>query len=108
MSELGFELYATGGTATAIQTVGIDCQRINKVNEGRPHLVDMIKNDQVSLIINTTEGKQALKDSASIRRTALQHKVAYSTTIAGAEAVCMALKQMEDFSVRSLGELHKA
>ena len=108
LSELGFELYATGGTATAIQTVGIDCQRINKVNEGRPHLVDMIKNDQVSLIINTTEGKQALKDSASIRRTALQHKVAYSTTIAGAEAVCMALKQMEDFSVRSLGELHKA
>ncbi len=106
LSELGFELYATGGTATAIQNVGIQCERINKVNEGRPHLVDMIKNDQVTLIINTTEGKQALADSASIRRAALQHKVAYTTTISGAEAICMALKQMDDFSVSTLKELH--
>ena len=108
LQEHGFELYATGGTAKAIMAAGIECQRINKVLEGRPHLVDMIKNGEVSLIVNTTEGKQALKDSASIRRAALQHKVAYTTTISGAEATCLALKQMDDFSVTSLGELHKA
>jgi len=103
---LGFELYATGGTAKAIQDAGIECQRVNKVLEGRPHLVDMIKNDEVTLIVNTTEGKQALLDSASIRRAALQHKVAYTTTISGAEAICIALQQMGDFSVNSLSELH--
>ena len=108
LQELGFELYATGGTAKSIQDAGIECQRVNKVMEGRPHLVDMIKNGEVSLIVNTTDGKQALKDSASIRRAALQHKVAYTTTISGAEATCLALKQMDDFSVTSLGELHEA
>jgi len=107
LAELGFQLYATGGTASAIQNVGIDCQRINKVNEGRPHLVDMIKNGETSFIVNTTEGKQALLDSASIRRAALQHKVAYTTTISGAEATCMALRQMDDFSVNALKDLHK-
>jgi carbamoyl-phosphate synthase large subunit len=106
--ELGFRIYATGGTAKAIEEAGIECQRVNKVTEGRPHLVDMIKNGEVNLIVNTTEGKVALKDSASIRRAALQHKVAYTTTISGAEAICLALKQMDDFSVSSLGELHKA
>ncbi|MGD2119124.1 MAG: carbamoyl-phosphate synthase large subunit [Chromatiales bacterium] len=106
LAELGFELYATGGTAAAVQNVGIECQRVNKVTEGRPHLVDMIKNDEVTLIINTTEGKQALQDSASIRRAALQHKVAYTTTISGAEAICLALQQMDDFSVNSLLDLH--
>ena len=75
--------------------------------EGRPHLVDMIKNGDVSFIVNTTEGKQALLDSASIRRAALQHKVAYTTTISGAEATCMALRQMDDFSVNALKDLHK-
>jgi len=106
LADLGFQLYATSGTASAIQNVGIDCNRINKVDEGRPHLVDMIKNDEVTLIVNTTEGKQALQDSASIRRSALQHKVAYTTTISGAEAICMALRQMDDFSVNALTELH--
>ena len=76
--------------------------------EGRPHLVDMIKNNEVNLIINTTEGKQALKDSASIRRSALQHKLSYTTTISGAEATCLALKKMADFSVKSLSDLHAA
>lgn len=108
LQKLGFTLYATGGTAKSIQDAGIECKRVNKVMEGRPHLVDMIKNGEVSLIVNTTEGKQALKDSASIRRAALQHKVAYTTTISGAEATCLALKQMDDFSVTSLGELHAA
>ena len=64
--QLGFKLYATGGTAVAIQEAGIDCERVNKVMEGRPHLVDMIKNNEVTLIINTTEGKQALQDSSSM------------------------------------------
>jgi carbamoyl-phosphate synthase large subunit len=106
LKELGFDLYATGATYKAINAAGIECKRINKVQEGRPHLVDMIKNGEASFIVNTTEGKQALEDSASIRRAALQHKVAYTTTISGAEATCLALKQMEDFSVVSLGELH--
>ena len=89
LADLGFTLYATGGTEDAISEAGIECQRVNKVMEGRPHLVDMIKNGDVSFIVNTTEGKQALMDSASIRRAALQHKVAYTTTISGAEATCM-------------------
>ena len=108
LKDFGFKLFATSGTAVAIQEAGIECERVNKVMEGRPHLVDMIKNNEVSLIINTTEGKQALKDSASIRRSALQHKVSYTTTISGAEATCMALKKMADFSVKSLSELHAA
>jgi carbamoyl-phosphate synthase large subunit len=107
LAELGFTLYATGGTEVPISEAGIECQRVNKVMEGRPHLVDMIKNGDVSFIVNTTEGKQALMDSASIRRAALQHKVAYTTTISGAEATCMALRQMEDFSVNALKDLHK-
>jgi carbamoyl-phosphate synthase large subunit len=107
LADLGFTLYATGGTEDAISEAGITCQRVNKVMEGRPHLVDMIKNGDVSFIVNTTEGKQALLDSASIRRAALQHKVAYTTTISGAEATCMALRQMDDFSVNALKDLHK-
>ncbi|NNJ91160.1 MAG: ATP-grasp domain-containing protein, partial [Gammaproteobacteria bacterium] len=107
LAELGFTLYATSGTEVPISEAGIECQRVNKVMEGRPHLVDMIKNGDVSFIVNTTEGKQALKDSASIRRAALQHKVAYTTTISGAEATCMALRQMEDFSVNALKDLHE-
>jgi carbamoyl-phosphate synthase large subunit len=106
LAELGFSLYATGGTCDAIAAAGIPCERVHKVTEGRPHIVDMIKNDEFSLIINTTEGKQAIVDSASIRSSALQHKVSYTTTIAGAEATVMALKQIEGLEVRSLGELH--
>jgi carbamoyl-phosphate synthase large subunit len=76
------------------------------VTEGRPHVVDMIRSDEISLIVNTTEGKQAILDSASIRRAALQHKVSYTTTIAGAEASCLALRHLGNISVRSLRELH--
>jgi carbamoyl-phosphate synthase large subunit len=79
---------------------------VNKVKEGRPHIVDMIKNDEFVLIINTTEGKQAIIDSASIRRAALQHKVSYTTTISGAEAVVLALQQPDELNVSSLRELH--
>ncbi len=104
--ELGFELYATGGTCDAIIEAGIDCKRVNKVTEGRPHIVDMIKNDEFNLIINTTEGKQAIKDSASIRRAALQHKVSYTTTMSGAEAAVLALRQPDEKAVSSLKELY--
>jgi carbamoyl-phosphate synthase large subunit len=74
--------------------------------EGRPHIVDMIKNGEVSFIVNTTEGAQAIADSAEIRRTALQYKVSYTTTIAGAEATCMALKQLDAVGVNRLQELY--
>ncbi len=104
--KLGFELYATGGTCQAILDAGVPCTRVNKVLEGRPHIVDMIKNDEFSLIINTTEGKQAIIDSASIRRAALQHKVAYTTTMSGGEAIVMAMQHEEEPTVISLQELH--
>ncbi len=106
LAALGFGLYATGGTCDAVKASGIACERVNKVTEGRPHIVDMIKNGDFNLIINTTEGKQAIIDSASIRSSALQHKVSYTTTIAGAEATVLALRQMDDLEVRSLQELH--
>jgi carbamoyl-phosphate synthase large subunit len=104
--DLGFVLYGTHGTAAAVRGAGIDCVGVNKVLEGRPHIVDMIKNGEVSFIVNTTEGAQAIADSAEIRRTALQHKVSYTTTIAGAEATCLALKQLDAVDVNRLQELY--
>ena len=80
--------------------------KVNKVNEGRPHIVDMIKNEQIQLVINTTEGKQAIADSSIIRRTALRHKVTCTTTIAGALAVCEALLFGDNLSVYTIQELH--
>ena len=106
LAALGFELYATRGTCDAILEAGVPCTRVNKVMEGRPHVVDMIKNDEFSLIINTTEGKQAIIDSASIRRAALQHKVAYTTTMSGGEAIVMAMQHQGEPTVVSLQELH--
>jgi carbamoyl-phosphate synthase large subunit len=106
LRELGFELSATGGTHKVISAEGIECQRANKVAEGRPHIVDMIKNDEFSLIINTTEGKKAIEDSSAIRKAALQHKVSYTTTISGAEAGCLALKQAANAEVNCLQDLH--
>ena len=107
LAALGFELYATRGTAKVLEEAGVKVVRINKVAEGRPHIVDMIKNDEITLVINTTEGKQAIADSYEIRRAALQHKVTYSTTLAGARATCLALQQRQDFGVNSLQDLHK-
>ncbi len=102
----GFKVCATRGTGAAIQEAGIECEIVNKVVEGRPHIVDMIKNDQIALIINTTAGKQAIKDSFSIRREALNHKVTYTTTLAGGRAICMAIKNPGTGNVRSIQELH--
>lgn len=106
LAEQGFELLATGGTARAIREAGIPCQRINKMFEGRPHIVDYIKNGEVDYIINTTEGKQAIADSFLIRRSALQYKVPYTTTLAGAVASCAAMKENGRGQIHSVQELH--
>jgi len=103
----GFHVVATRGTATAILDAGIECQPINKYLEGQPHIIDMITNDEIDLIINTTEGAQAIADSFEIRRSALQHRVAYTTTIAGATAAVMAISQSGEESVRRLQDLHQ-
>lgn len=104
--QLGFEIIATKGTAMVLLAAGINCQRVNKVVEGRPHIVDHIKNDEVDFIINTTAGRQAIQDSFAIRRSALSHKVSYTTTLAGAEAACLAMKYEERKVVSRLQELH--
>jgi carbamoyl-phosphate synthase large subunit len=103
---LGFTLYATHGTARAVRAAGMDCIGVNKVKEGRPHIVDMIKNNDIHFIVNTTDGAQAIIDSSEIRRTALQYKVSYTTTIAGAKATCLALKQSGTLTINRLQELY--
>jgi carbamoyl-phosphate synthase large subunit len=103
----GFQLVATRGTAAAIHAAGVSCEVVNKVMEGRPHIVDMIKNGQIDFIVNTTEGRQAIADSYTIRRSALQNKVSYVTTIAAARATCMALDYLDTGSVISLQQLHR-
>ncbi|MDX1595126.1 MAG: carbamoyl-phosphate synthase large subunit, partial [Gammaproteobacteria bacterium] len=105
--ELGFELVGTRGTARMLNELGVPCQATNKVAEGRPHVVDLIKNDEISLIINTTEGKPAISDSFAIRREALNHKVAYTTTLAGARATVMALRSLDAVDVNRLQDLHR-
>jgi len=106
LDKLGFDVKATKGTALYFQENGVDAEMVNKVKEGRPHLVDMIKNDDICFIINTTEGRQSIVDSAEIRRSALQHKVYYTTTLAGAEATVMAMNHGEATPVRRLQDLH--
>ncbi len=106
LATLGFTLYGTHGTARAVREAGMECEGVNKVKEGRPHIVDMIKNNEISFIVNTTEGAAAIADSAEIRRAALQHKVSYTTTIAGAEATCLALQQTGSRSVNRLQDLY--
>ncbi len=107
LAEAGFELWATRGTADVINKAGIPCHPINKVMEGRPHIVDMIKNDEICFIVNTTDGKRAISDSYSIRRSALQHKVYYTTTIAGAKASMEAMRFEAKDRVFKLQGLHE-
>jgi carbamoyl-phosphate synthase large subunit len=97
--ELGFKLCATRGSAKIIAEAGLPVDRINKVVEGRPDITDGIKNHEIDLIINTTEGKQAIADSFAIRRTALQNNVYYTTTMAGGRAVISALRHREEIEV---------
>ncbi|OHE85494.1 MAG: carbamoyl phosphate synthase large subunit [Lysobacterales bacterium RIFOXYD1_FULL_69_11] len=104
--ERGYTLVATHGTAAFLRDSGLACETVNKVAEGRPHIVDLIKNGEIVYIVNTTEGRQAISDSFSIRREALQHRVTYSTTIAGARALLHSLEFRGTGPVWSLQELH--
>lgn len=105
---LGFKLCATRGTAAVIESAGLPVEVINKVMEGRPNVTDAIKNGEITFVINTTEGKQAIKDSFAIRRNALQHNVCYTTTMAGGRASIEALRQKMGMEVYCLQELHSA
>ena len=103
----GFDLVATKGTASAINAAGVPCGVVNKVAEGRPHVVDMIKNNQIALVINTVEERRnAIADSRQIRTSALLARVTTFTTIAGAEAAVEGMKYLDNLSVHSIQELH--
>jgi carbamoyl-phosphate synthase large subunit len=104
--ELGFSLVATSGTQKLLSDQGLEVERVNKVAEGRPNIVDMIKNEEIVYVVNTTEGRRAIADSSEIRRSALQAKVPYTTTLAGAEAEVQALQFGEEKEVRRLQDLH--
>ena len=103
---IGFSLCATQGTKQAICAAGLACTVVKKVREGSPHIVDMLKKGGITLIINTTEGRQAITDSGSIRRTALQNRVYYTTTLSGARAVVAAIQYGTSTKVRCLQTLY--
>ncbi|HED12172.1 MAG TPA: carbamoyl-phosphate synthase large subunit [Gammaproteobacteria bacterium] len=107
LSKHGFSLFATQGTAEVLRAAGIEVSPVNKVTEGRPNVVDQIKNEEINLIINTTQGKRSLADSYTIRREALNHKIAYYTTLAAARAACDAHRSGQDIHINQLQELHQ-
>ena len=106
LTKAGFELVATRGTARDLENMGFKVKKINKVLEGRPHIVDLMKNKEISLVINTTEGRESITDSASIRRTALDQKICCSTTIEGARAICKVIENQVDWRVKKLQDIH--
>jgi carbamoyl-phosphate synthase large subunit len=104
---LGFSLVATRGTAAAIEQAGLKVQPVNKVQEGRPHIVDMLKNKEVSLIVNTVEeDRRSIQDSWSIRNTALQNRITYYTTLSGARAACVGMRHLEEMRAYDIQSLH--
>ena len=105
--DLGFNIVATRGTANVLENAGINTERVNKVTEGRPDVSDLIQNRDVKLIINTTEGRQSIADSAVIRRLALKNKIAYTTTLSGGMAICSAIRGGRSNQVRPLQQLHE-
>jgi carbamoyl-phosphate synthase large subunit len=107
LHDLGFKLFATRGTGKAIEAAGVPLTRVNKVAEGRPHIVDMIKNREIQLIINVVEDKRAVKDSFAIRAAALTQNIPYFTTLAGGRAACLGMLERREITVYSLQELHK-
>ncbi|MBT8079557.1 MAG: carbamoyl-phosphate synthase large subunit [Gammaproteobacteria bacterium] len=107
LAERGFDLVATHGTARALAGAGLECRRANKVREGRPHIVDMIKNGEIALIVNTTEGKRAIQESRSIRAEAVRRNVTYYTTLGAAVATCRAIEHLDDGDVNRLQDLHR-
>jgi carbamoyl-phosphate synthase large subunit len=107
LAQLGFQLLATRGTAAALTAAGLTVTPVNKVMEGRPHIVDMIKNGEIGMIINTVDERPAsVQDSYSIRRSALQGRVTYYTTIAGARAACGGMLAMRELNAYSMQDLH--
>ena len=106
LTDIGFELVATHGTAACLAKAGVSCRRTNKVREGRPHIVDMIKNGEIDLIVNTTEGKQAIVESTSIRAEAVRRGVTYYTTLGAAIATCRAIEHLDNSDVNRLQDLH--
>jgi carbamoyl-phosphate synthase large subunit len=104
---LGFTLVATKGTAASISAAGVPCAVVNKVAEGRPHIVDMIKNQEITMVINTVEERRnAIADSRQIRTSALLARVTTYTTIAGAEAAVEGMKYLDQLDVISVQEMH--
>ena len=109
LTDLGFTLVATRGTAAAVEKAGLKVQPVNKVMEGRPHIVDMLKNREVSLIVNTVEEDQrSIRDSWSIRNLALQTRITYYTTIAGARAACLGMHGLTELRPYDIQTLHKS
>ena len=106
--ELGFSIVATQGTAESISKEKIPVKIVKKVAEGSPHIVDLMKNGQVNLVVNTTEGRQSIIDSASIRRTALEEKIYCTTTIDGGRAVSLVLRNKDKWTVKRIQDLHKS
>ncbi len=107
LADMGFNIIATRGTAAAISEAGVACEVVNKVTEGRPHVVDLIKNNQFCLVINTVEERRnAIADSRQIRTSALQARITTFTTISGAEAAVEGMAYLDDYDVRSIQELH--
>jgi carbamoyl-phosphate synthase large subunit len=107
LADIGFHLVATRGNAAVLSAAGLTVTPVNKVTEGRPHIVDMIKNGEISFIVNVVEDKRAVQDSLAIRRSALQQKVTYYTTLAGAKAACAGMRHMSEIGVESLQSLHR-
>ncbi|WP_062267504.1 carbamoyl-phosphate synthase large subunit [Endozoicomonas arenosclerae] len=107
LMDTGFELMATGGTAQVIEDAGLPVTRVKKVMEGRPNMVDSIVNGDIAFVVNTTEGRQAIADSYTIRRSSLTKKVLYTTTMAGAEAIARAIAFGSEKTVRRLQDLHE-
>jgi carbamoyl-phosphate synthase large subunit len=106
LAEQGFNLVATRGTAAALSAAGLAVTPVNKVHEGRPHIVDMIKNGDINLIVNTVEDKRGVHDSYAMRNAALQNKITYYTTLAGARAACAGIQHMQELQVYDLQSLH--
>ncbi|MCP4667526.1 MAG: carbamoyl phosphate synthase large subunit, partial [Deltaproteobacteria bacterium] len=108
--DMGFEIRATAGTSAFLLEHGVSNSKVNKVREGRPHIVDMIKNGEIDLLINTTSDKKAIAESSSIRRTALAFHVPYTTTLAGARATVLAIQSMREgeLEVKTIQEYHDA
>ena len=108
LAELGFELVATRGTAAALEAAGVRVATVNKVAEGRPHIVDMLVNDEIALVVNTVEEKRAaIQDSYQIRRAALVDQIPTYTTIAGARAAAIGMKVMRGLTPYSIQALHE-